>query len=160
LAWFAAIVPLTVSGFILEGDFVTVAFYLAGLLLVVHEKDGWVPLLVAVGSTNREQMGFFVAFHAAFLLGRGRLWAAPKLLALAGSLAAWGAVYLGLRAWLGWAPNPFTTALNVAQNLNPLLLEVATVPLWLAVVAGFVTLCVLAWRRSNLFFRAGLVLLV
>jgi hypothetical protein len=148
-ALFTALVPLSVTGFFVEGDFFTLLFYLGGLVLYRAGRDAWLPLLVAVGALNREQSVFLLVLYAAALLAEGR-WREPRrLVILAASFASFAAVYLGLRAAFGFPQSRYTWALHIANNTDPGRLLGHVLPLWLAEVLGLVALAALALPRAS-----------
>lgn len=150
---FQAVVPLSVTGYVIEGDFFTVLAYLAGLHLMVRGRDAWLPLLAFVATFNREQMIWLAVFHGIFLYTHGLHRQRGKLLALGGIFAGWGAAMLATRLWFGFKESQYTWFVHLQANTDSALLERLTIPLWLAEVAVFLILAGLALRRSNDFFR-------
>lgn len=157
---FAVLVPLSVTGYVEEGNFLTVLFYVVGLLLMTRRQDAWVPLVVGVATLNREQMIWLVLFHAIFLWAHGRLRERRSLILLGGGALAWAAGYLAPRLYYGFRESQYTTALHVGRNTDPAALVYAIVPLWIAQVAVLVLLCAFAWRQSNRFLRVAALSLV
>lgn len=155
-----AVVPLTITGFMMEGDVLTLLAYVAGLRLMVASHDAWIPPLVAVATLNREQMIYLVVFHALFLHAHDRLLRRRGLLLVALGAAAWAAVFLALRLHYGFRENPFVPTWTSEFNSDPshLLRDIA--PLWLAAVVPFAVLALLAWSRAPPFYRMAILSLV
>lgn len=148
MALFAAVVPLTVTG-VVEGDYLTVAAYLAAFVLMDRGRDWAVPLVVLVAALGREQAIFVVAFHGLKLLAEERAFA-PRGVALgAAGVVAWAVPYFGVRWWFGLKESPYTVAAHVANNTDLGNLVYAIGPLWLALVGGLVVLAALGWRASD-----------
>lgn len=157
---FAMLVPLSVTGYVEEGNFLTLLFYVVGLLLMTRRQDAWIPLLIGVATLNREQMIWLAVYHAIFLWAHGRLRERRTLVLLAASAVTWAAGYLAPRVFFGFRESQYTFALHISHNTDPAALAYAIVPLWI-VQAGFLALlCVFAYRQSNRFFRLALLSLV
>ncbi len=151
-----AVIPLSVSGYYMEGDYINLLFYILGLMLIRRQKDAWLPALMGVGALNREQIVFLLVWYLAFLAGQRRLTARRMVWAAAGA-AFWLAVFLGLRMYFGFKPSQYTYALHVAHNTDLTSLFTLILPLWFANVAGFVVMSVMAFRKSNLFYQLSLI---
>jgi Gpi18-like mannosyltransferase len=153
------VIPLSTTGYYMEGDFINLLFYILGLSLIQREKDGYLPALVGLGTLNREQFVFILIWYFAWLIGQRKLTLRSILLALA-SLLVWFAVYAGIRAHFGFKPSQYTVALHLASNLNLGILFTSILPLWISNVAGFVVLSIFAFRRSNTFHRLSFLSLL
>lgn len=147
-----AVIPLSVTGHYMEGDFITLLFHIVGFLLFLSGRDNYLPLLVAIGTINREQIIFLVLFYAIHLLSREEK-RKRGLYVLFGSAFAWLAVMLGLRWIRGFEPSIYTVSTNIAENLDLRNLLTLITPLWAAEVGAFALLGALAFRKSSLFFR-------
>jgi hypothetical protein len=160
VALLALPLPLAVSGYFVEGDFLTLLAFILGLRLMASGADAWLPLVVAVGTLNREQTVYLAVFYAAQLAARGCLGRRGKQAILLACVAAFLLVYLGVRSWYGPHANPYGIAFNVAHNTSPRTLREAVIPLWLSVVAGPATLAALSFRSTTRFFRLAFLALV
>lgn len=54
------VIPLSVTGYFMIGDFITLLFYLIGFNLIWRRKDIYLPLVIGLATLNREQMIFLV----------------------------------------------------------------------------------------------------
>lgn len=152
----AAVIPLSITGLYADGDFVVLLVYVAGLRLMEGRRDGWVPVLVGVGTLIRAQCVFLVVFHVLHLLARGELRAKRKAVAAGLGFVAWAVVFLWLRAGSGNVSTPFTWSGHLAANFEPYVLVRTVLPIWIAEVGGLGLLCAVAYRASNRFFRLAL----
>jgi hypothetical protein len=148
--------PLSVTGYYMEGDFINLLFYILGLLLIRQGRDAYLPLLIGVGTFNREQMVFLLVWYLAYLAAQRRLTWRHNLWALVGG-AAWLIVFLGVRMYFGFKPSQYTVALHVAHNTSLANLWTQILPLWLSNVAGFVVMSAMAFSKSNLFYRLSFI---
>lgn len=153
------VIPLSITGYYMEGDFVNLLFYIIGLSLIRQEKDEYLPVLVGLGALNREQFVFILIWYFAYSIGQKRLTLRRVLLASA-SLLVWFAVYIGIRMYFGFKPSQYTIALHMASNTNMGVLFTSILPLWISNVAGFVILSILAFRKSNAFHRLSFLSLL
>lgn len=156
--WLAAILPLSLTGFMMEGDLITLLTYLIILEMLHTRHSAWVPLAVGLGALNREQIGWAITWQA--------LWhvtaKTPRVRAgieLLGSLVAWSLVQGALRIHFGWKENPYTLALHLEHNGEPRAFLLKILPLWTALVLAPAWL---AWkgRRTGSPFQRGMLLLV
>lgn len=154
-----AVIPLSVTGMYMEGDFINLLFYILALILIRRGKDRWLPVLFVLGALNREQFVFMALWYILYLIAKRKAAISTALLAAA-CLLAWGAAFLGTRLVFGFAPTQYTIALHVARNTDAVNLFLAVIPLWAAEVAGFAFLCVLAFRSSNWFYRLSFLSLL
>jgi hypothetical protein len=159
LALLQVVIPLSVTGFYMEGDFITAAFYAFGLLLMVLEKDAYLPLLIGIATLNREQMIFLVVLYGAWLVTQQRL-SRRTVAILVSCVIAYAVVFVGLRLGLGFKPSRYTAAYHIAANTSRHNLLEKIVPLWLGEVGGFVLMSIIAFRRSNRFFRVAFLILI
>lgn len=153
------VVPLSVTGYYMEGDFIALALYALGLYLMVSDNDIYLPAVVGLAALNREQSVFLVLLYALYLVGR-RQAQGKKLVILASCFAVWFAAVLGTRLYFGFRPTRYTVAVHIAHNTDLGTLARSIVPLWIAEVASSVALCVLAFPRSGLFFQLSFLSLI
>jgi hypothetical protein len=149
----AAALPLCVTGYFVEGDFITLFAYVLGFWLMEAGRDAWLPLVVGLDTLNREQTAYLCVFYALHLAARRSLGDRRKQAILAASVIAFLAAFLGVRAYYGPRPSEYGVAFNLAHNESPRTLREAILPLWLSVVAGPALLAGLAFRRTTRFFR-------
>ena len=151
------IIPSTITGgYGAIGDFITLLFYIIGLILIFKHKDNLVPFVVAMGAFNREQIIWLIVFHFAYLVHTHRLIKCYPTLVW--SIIAYGIVFLGLRFGLGWDESKYTFELQVAKNLNMLNIFNRTIPIWLHIqIEVLFVLSIMVWSRSNKFFRISLL---
>ncbi len=155
LLLFQVAVPLAVTGFYMEGDFVTVVVYLAALNLMLDKKDRWMPLAVGFGAFVREQTIFILLIYLIYHYANHTL-TRQRLIMIGISGLIFGTIFIVLRLALGVIPTTYTTAFHISENLSPGRLFIRTIPLWLAEIIGFLTLSIMAYRRSHSFFRLTL----
>lgn len=153
------VIPLSTTGYYMEGDFINLLFYILGLSLIRQEKDAYLPVLVGLGTLNREQFVFILIWYFAYFIGQKRLTLRRVLLASV-SLLVWFAVYIGIRMYFGFKPSQYTVALHIASNSNMGILFTSILPLWISNVAGFVVLSIFAFKKSNVFHRLSLLSLL
>jgi hypothetical protein len=152
---FQAVVPLSIQhGFYMEGDFITVFFYLLGLILMLSRKDAYLPLVIGIATFNREQTIFLVVLYVIYLASQKRLLEKGSLIIVAACVAAFLIVFLGVRAYFGFRESRYTTGWIVSQNTSIEQLNYI-IPLWLAEVFGLAVLCLMAFRKSNTFFKVS-----
>jgi hypothetical protein len=149
---FQVVIPLSVTGFYMEGDFITVVFYLIGLILIQSGHDNYLPLLVGVATFNREQVVFLPVLYALYLISQRKFWS-RKLIVVGASLVAWGMVYLGMHLYFGFKPTQYTPALHIAHNTSAGNLIGSIVPLWVVQVVPMVYLASLSYRTSPHFYQ-------
>lgn len=147
-----AVIPLSVTGYYMEDDFITILFFVLGLNLMFAGKDAFLPLVVGLGTLNHEQTIFLVALYGIYLVSQRKV--NRRTVAVAAvSVAVFLLVFFGIRFYFGFKPTQYTIALHIAHNTDRHDLLFNILPLWLAEVAGFVVLCVLAFGRSGLFWK-------
>lgn len=146
------VIPLSITGYDVNGDFITLFFYLLGLNLVFNGREDFLPLVVGIASFNREQIVFLLAFYLAYRLGHPKGIDKRALLVMVLSLVAFIAAYLSVRYYFGFKISPATAQLHIAHNTDPQRL-LYIVLLWSTQVAGFVALCMLAFKRSICYFK-------
>jgi len=147
-----AVIPLTVTGFYMEGDFMTTAFYSCGLLAMVSGNEVFLPAIMAVSTLNREQMIFLAIIYAIWIFSQRRI-NRRTLSVLSASIVAWVVVMVGIRMVLGFRQSQYTMSLNIATNTEADNLFKLIAPIWLGEVGGFVLLCASVFRRSHRYFQ-------
>jgi hypothetical protein len=152
LALLQVVIPLSVTGYDVNGDFITLFFYILGLNLAFSGREDYLPLVIGVATFNREQIIFLLAFYLAYRLGHPKGIDKRALCVVVLSLVAFIAAYLAVRLIFGFKVNPSTLQLVVANNTDPQRL-LYIVLLWSAQVAGFVALSALAFKQSVRFFK-------
>lgn len=152
----AVTIPLTVTGYDPDGDYLTLLFYVIGFLLIISRHDVWLPVLIAVATFNREQAAFMIVFYLAFHIHH--ITRRVMLVAVASIILA-ALVFIDVRLVLGLRPTQYTIALHLAHNTDPQHIP-AIALLWMSEVAGFVALCLLAYKKSAAFFKIGIAALL
>lgn len=152
LALLQVVIPLSITGYDVNGDFITLLFYLLGLNLVFNGREDFLPLVVGIATFNREQIVFLIAFYLAYRLGHPKGIDRRALRVMILSVAAFVAAYLSVRYYYGFKVSPATTQLHIAHNTDPQQL-LYIVLLWSAQVAGFAALCVISFKRSIRYFK-------
>jgi hypothetical protein len=150
------LIPLTVTGYYMEDDYITLMFFIIAINLLLSQKEIYLPLLIAIAAFNREQTIFIMVFYGIYMFSQKKITRRTIIIGLA-SIVAFAAVYIGVRLYFGIVPSPFTPADQIRFNLDIPNLLANIIPLWLAEAGGFVVLCIRAYRRSNNFFRWGLL---
>lgn len=153
------VIPLSVSGYYMEGDFINLFFYILGLTLIQRERDEYLPLVIILGTLNREQFAFIVVWYFIFTITQRKITAQKMGLVLA-SLLAWLVAFIGIRMFFGFKPSQFTVTLHVANNTSIDNLLWLIIPSWAAEVAGFIVLCILAFKNSNWFYKLSFLSLI
>lgn len=154
---FSILLPLSITSIWEEGDYITLLIYLAALNMMFSGKEKWLPLLIAIGMINRDQIIFILAFYLAFLYHEGRLKDKKAWMTVILSAAAGAAVYILLRLIFGFRETVYTVAHNTSSNFS---LWKSIVELWIVMISVFAVLSIASFRKSNRFFRAGLVSLI
>lgn len=152
LALLQVVIPLSVTGYDVNGDFITLFFYLLGLNLAFSGREEYLPLVIGIGALNRDQIVFLLAFYLAYRLGHPRGTEGRALRVVALSLIAFTLVFLALRLYFGFRVSPATPQMHVALNTDPQNLPHILL-FWLAQTAGFAALCALAFKRSIRYFK-------
>ncbi|MCD6098300.1 hypothetical protein J7K18_05325 [bacterium] len=153
----AVVIPVSVTGYLMEGDFLTLLLFILGFWCFHKEKDWAIPLIILLGTFNREQMLFLLVFYILYKASINQLRDKKTVLTVVASLLAWGAVFLGLRFILGFMPSRFTVLHHLKSNLNWDNFSNKITAIWLPVVFGFVVLAIASWRKTNRFFKLAFV---
>jgi hypothetical protein len=151
--------PLAVTGYIGEGDFLNLFAFALALWLMGTGRDVWLPLVVLVAALNREQAAYLVVFYVLHLLATRQAGVREKQVLAALSAAAFVLAFAGVRAYFGPHPNPYGIAFNVEHNLSARNLREVIAPLWLAVVGGPLVLAAAAYSRTTPFLRLAFLAL-
>jgi len=154
LALLQVVIPLSITGYDVNGDFITLLFYLLGLNLVFKNRDDLLPLVIGIAALNRDQIIFLLVFFTAYRLGHPEGLNKHAVRVIVFSIAAFLISYLGMRFYFGFKVSPATMQLHIAHNTEPQQLLYIML-LWTTQVAGFVTLCMLAFKRSIRYFKLG-----
>lgn len=152
LALLQIVIPLSITGYDVNGDFITLFFYLLGLNLVFTGREDYLPLVIGVATLNREQIIFLVVFYLAYRAGHPDGINRRTLRVTVLSLVVFISMYLAVRYYFGFKVSPATPQLHIANNTDPQRL-LYIVLLWSTQVAGFVALCALAFKRSIRYFK-------
>lgn len=146
------VIPLTINGKYGEGDFYTFLFYTIGLILIFKSKDYYLPLVFGIGILNREQIIFLMVFYVAYLISQKRLFTKKSYIVITLSVIACAIVCLALRWKFGWKYTVVNkNAISNITNIWPV------IQLWAAEVLLFVILSLKAFKKSNQFFKLGLI---
>lgn len=156
LALLQVVVPLSVTGYDVNGDFITLFFYLLGLNLAFSGREGYLPLVIGIAALNREQIIFLVVFYLAYRAGHPKGMDGRAIRAVILSLAAFLLAFLAVRFHFGFRVSPATPQLHIALNTDSQNLP-HIVLFWLAQAAGFAALCALAFKRSIRYFKLGFI---
>ncbi|HNI99536.1 MAG TPA: hypothetical protein PL169_25970, partial [Leptospiraceae bacterium] len=153
------LIPLSVSGFYMEGDFITLLFYTVGLMLLFKNKQYFLPVLMFLAALNREQFIFFSVWHFIFLYSFKRLDKKNLFILFLSVIMFWAGYHLP-RLYFGIRENPYSMEIHLKNNTDPFWLYLKIIPLWISEIAGFFILAVYAFRKSSLFFRLLLISLI
>ncbi len=159
-AWMQLLVPLSVTGAMMEGDFLTLLAYVGGLALMRTGRDHYVPLVILVTALNREQAIFIAGLHGLYLLDgkhRGPLQAVGLF---AADVIAWAVSFVGLRWVYGVLPSRFTLRGHVTYNTDPGNLVMDILPRLAVVIGPLLILACLGRRKASSFERLTMMALV
>ncbi|OQX92004.1 MAG: hypothetical protein B6D58_05155 [candidate division Zixibacteria bacterium 4484_95] len=151
------VIPLSITGYYMIGDFITLLFYLVGFSLFFSNKDRYFPILIGLATLNREQIVFLLLFYVFYLFYRGQLFDKRKILIIIACVTAFLVAFIGVRIYFGLKISQYTIALHVARNTELKRLFLQIIPLWFAEIAGFVLISILAFKKSNLFFKLSFI---
>ena len=151
------LIPLGITSIWEEGDYITLLFYLIGFNLLFRSKEIFLPLVIAVGTLNRDQIIFIIVFYIIFLLDQKRLFTRRGLflvfLCFAGYFVAW----YSLRLYFGFIINPYGAEIQITTNIQ---YWRDILGLWIEQVSIYVILSIIAFKKSTLFFRLSLLSLI
>ena len=151
------VIPLGITSIWEEGDYITLLLYLIGLNLMFSGKEKFLPLVIAVGVFNRDQIIYILFLYAAFLFFNGRIKDKKAFVNAAICVIIWGAGYLLLRNIFGFRESVYTIKHNVTTNINT---WKSIAELWIAMISVFAFLSIISYKRSNKFFRFALISLI
>ena len=151
------VIPLGISSIWEEGDYITLLLYLVGLNLMFTGKEKILPVVIAVGVFNRDQIIYILFLYAAYLFYEGRIKDKRAFLNAAICVVVWLAGYLLLRNIFGYKESVYTIKHNVTTNINT---WKTISELWIAMISVFAFLSIISYKRSNRFFRFALVSLI
>lgn len=146
------VIPLSITSVWQEGDFYNFIFFTIGFLLMFKSKDYLLPLVFAIGFSNREQIIFLFVFYIAYLISQNKLKQKKSLIVIALSVIACAAVYFALRWKFGYKYTEVNY--NTMRNTENIGL---VIQLWSAQVLIFAILSVKAFKSSSKFFKLGLI---
>lgn len=110
-----AIIPMSVTGMDIEGDFLTLLAYVIGMLLLRYDMVIFIPVLIAIAALNREQIIFFVLWMGIYFIDD---MAIDTYLLLFVSVWAWGIVTLFLRYVQGYKKTRYTIKHHISNNTD------------------------------------------
>lgn len=142
--------PLAVTGFVMEGDFITLLVYLLVLEVAHRDKPSLLLPLLLVGAFNREQVVYSLVFYAVIVWSQQGALRRDQLLGVLGGTLAWALVFEGLRMYYGFKPTRYTPALHIAHNTSWLHLWRDILPLWFAELGALLFLMRRGWSRASL----------
>ena len=151
------VIPLGISSIWEEGDYITLLLYLVGLNLMFTGKEKFLPVVIAVGVFNRDQIIYILFLYAAYLFYEGRIKDKRAFLNAAICVVVWLAGYLLLRNIFGYKESVYTIKHNVTTNINT---WKSIAELWIAMISVFAFLSIISYKRSNRFFRFALMSLI
>ncbi|MEO8208981.1 MAG: hypothetical protein ABI840_00355 [bacterium] len=151
------IIPLGVTSVWEEGDYITLLFYIIGFNLMFRHKDIFLPLLIAIGTLNRDQIIFFVVFYIIFLYDQKNLFTKRSLLLIMLCFAGYFISYFSMRLYFGFKVNLYTAEMNSSTNIDN---WKAILGLWIEQVSVYLILSIIAFRKSTIFFRLSLLSLI
>ncbi len=151
------VIPLGISSIWEEGDYITLLLYLIGLNLMFTGKEKFLPVVIAVGVFNRDQIIYILFLYAAYLFYEGRIKDKKAFLNAAICAVVWLAGYLILRNIFGYKESVYTIKHNVTTNINT---WKSIAELWIAMISVFAFLSIISYKRSNKFFRFALLSLI
>ena len=153
----AALIPSTVTGYYMDGDFVTLALYALGLLGFVRGRIRWVSLIFLVGGLHRMQLVFLAVLYVAFEAARGRLLERKVVQNTGAYLVIFGIVHYLVRDVRGDAPTDYTAFRHIYGNLHML---PKIWGLWGSIVAPIAVLALVGFGRKPRFLQYAAVALV
>ncbi|HAY33880.1 MAG TPA: hypothetical protein PK536_09290 [Ignavibacteria bacterium] len=151
------IIPLGITSIWEEGDYITLLFYLVGFILMFKHKDQYLPLVVFIGTFNRDQIIFLGVFYVAFLIWEKRLFTKRSIAIIIMFFIAYFAAYMSLRIFYGFRENKYVTDIQTSTNIAH---WDEILGLWIEQVFVFVILSAFAFKKSSLFFKLSLLSLI
>jgi hypothetical protein len=114
------------------------------------DKDYYLPLLFLVGTLNREQFIFLNVFYAIYLFCNKKLFSKRGMFILIFNSVVYLAVYFGLKLYFGFKQSYSTIAYETSYNIEN---WYVVLRVWIDQVAVFIIICILVYKKSNLFFK-------
>lgn len=151
-----AVIPLSITGYFVDDDFVTLALYAVGFRLFIAGRDWLLPLIVFVGTFNREQTIFLVVFWLAYQSGIGNAFRRRTLCLAFCCALAFLIPWVAIRYIQGNPPTRYTVSYHVHHNIEHLGMILR---LWSMDVLLFVVLACVGLRHAPRFFRYALATL-
>ena len=151
------VIPLCITNQWQEGDFITVVFYLIGLIAIFKNKEYFLPLIILIGVLNRDQIVFILFFYIAYLIEQKKLFKPRGIIIILLGALAFGLSYYGLRLYFGFKPVTHTIAFNMFVNINNV---TSIARLWAEQVLIFIILCIIVYKKSRPFFKYSFLSLI
>ncbi|MBM4043603.1 MAG: hypothetical protein FJ279_00665 [Planctomycetes bacterium] len=152
----AAVVPLSITGYFMDDDFITLVLYALGFWLFMTARDSLLPFVVFIGTFNREQIAFLVVLWLAYHLANGTGGRRRTIAIALGCMLGFAVPYLSLRYLCGSAPTMYTISFHAQENLAHLGRIAGS---WSVQVLAFAVLALLGLRRAPAFLRYALATL-
>ncbi len=151
------LIPLGITSIWEEGDYITLLFYLIGFILMFKHKDQYLPLVIFIGTFNRDQIIFLGVFYVAFLIWEKRLFTKRSIAIILMFFIAYFAAYMSLRIYYGFRENKYGMEIQTSTNIAH---WDEILGLWTEQVFVFVILSAFAFKKSSLFFKLSLLSLI
>jgi hypothetical protein len=151
------VIPLGITSIWEEGDYITLLFYLIGIILIFRSKDYFLPVVILLGVLNRDQIIFILAFYVAFLIGEKRLFSKKGITVIILCLAAYFISYFSMRYYFGFKINYYVTEIQTSTNIT---FWKGILGLWAEQVFVYLILSIIAFKKSSTFFRLSLLSLI
>lgn len=151
-----SLIPLSITGYYIEGDFLTFLLFIAGFLVIFANRPVFLLAIVLVGSFNREQIIFLILLYFFYAYSERKL-NARNISILIGCVVIWLIIAFGLRWYYDFEPSKYTIGLHIERNTDLRILIRQIIPLWVAEVGGICVLCLLAFRKSHPFFKISFI---
>ena len=146
--------PLSVTGFYMIGDFITLLLYLLGINLIFRNKDIYILLVVGIGMINRSQIVFLTVFQLSYIIAnRGNR---KRYYYFICSILTCIIVFVSIRLLVGSQTSKYNISYHVAQNMDLYNIVFRTVPIWFADIGVLLILSLASYKRSNQYFRIAL----
>lgn len=147
------VIPLGITSVWEEGDYYTLLLYVIGLNLIFRNEDYYLPVVIAIGIFNRDQIIFLLALYTAYLISENKLFQKKSIIIILASIALWIIIYYALRFKFGFKESVYTIQHNTSTNYHAFW-KIAS--LWICMVSVYVILCIKSFRQSSKFFKLAL----
>lgn len=149
------VMPLGITGIWgEEEDYLTLLLYLIGFNLIFKSKEKYLPLLIAAGVFNREQIMFLIVFYFCYAAANKKLSSINTWMIIILSILLGAAGIYLLRLIYGFKETIYTFDWNVSENVR----EISKiVSLWSVMVLPFVIMCLLSFKKSSAFFKYSFI---